>query len=80
MAEQTGIVIAGQFNGVNEYTNKSTGQVIKQLLILIPGAASCLQVSPKPGVDPSQYKLMETVKMAVIPRFFNGRLSGFQQV
>ncbi|WP_028581724.1 hypothetical protein [Desulfogranum japonicum] len=70
MAEETktGMVIVGQFNGVNEYTNKNTGQVIRQLLILVPGASSCLQVNPKAGVDPGQYKLMETVKMAVTPR------------
>ena len=71
-----GLVIRGICNGFREYTRKSSGQIITQLLINIPGATSSLQVEID-NAERSKFREMEPVTLKMIPTFFDGRLTGF---
>ncbi|MDR2551326.1 MAG: hypothetical protein LBD10_14115 [Desulfobulbus sp.] len=74
-----GLVIRGLCNGFRQYTRKNTGEIITQLLIMVPGAANSLQVELSGSTDKSQYVIMEPVTMKIVPTFYDGKLIGFAQ-
>lgn len=76
-AKDYGLVVRGICNGFREYTRKTSGVIVRQLLVNIPGATSSLQVELESGADISPYQPMAPVMMKIIPIFYDGRLTGF---
>ncbi|MGE4402874.1 MAG: hypothetical protein AB7F61_14460 [Desulfobulbus sp.] len=72
-----GMIVKGICNGFRRYTKKSTGEVVTQLLVNLPGATSSLQIQVQPNTDLSQFKDFEPVAVKIVPSFYEGRIIGF---
>jgi hypothetical protein len=75
--ENFGMFVKGICNGFRRYTRKTSGEIVTQLLINLPGATSSLQVETPPGTDLNKFKDFEPVSVKIIPSFYEGRIIGF---
>lgn len=72
-----GLFVHGICNGFRKYTRKSTGEIVNQLLINLPGAPSSLQVEVPLGTDLNRFKDFEPVSVKIVPSFYQGAIIGF---
>lgn len=72
-----GLFVHGICNGFRTYTRRSSGEIIKQLLINLPGAPNSLQVEIPLGTDLSKFKDFEPVSLKITPTFYQGSIIGF---
>lgn len=72
-----GLFVHGICNGFRNYTRRSSGEIVNQLLINLPGAPSSLQVEIPLGTDLNRFKDFEPVSVKILPTFYQGTIIGF---
>lgn len=75
--ENFGLFIKGICNGFRQYTRKSSGEIVTQLLVNLPGAPASLQVEVPAGTDLSRFRDFEPVSIKILPSFYQGQIVGF---
>ena len=79
MAEKSGISIKGKSNGTTAYQDKN-GRFYYSVLIIVPGSEQNIRVGLDAKTDPSKYEQGVDVGMEIMPRFFQGKFTGFHEL
>ena len=79
MAEKNGIFIRGKSNGTTTYQDKN-GRFFYSVLIIVPGSEQNIRVGLDQKTDPSKFDQGVEVGMEIMPRFYQGKFTGFHEL
>lgn len=78
MAE-SGMTITGISNGTQHYQDKN-GRIHYSVLVVMPGSEQNIRIGLDAQTDPSKLAAGTKLDMKILPRFYQGRVTGFYEV